>query len=99
MQIRWTEISLEDYDDCINYLENYFSEKEVLNFIFQMDTSVKLISENPYTFPISEYKNVRYLVIIPQVTIFYSINDNDCIYILRVFSNRKNKPIDLTTKG
>ena len=24
MQIRWTEISLEDYDDCINYLENYF---------------------------------------------------------------------------
>jgi hypothetical protein len=49
--------------------------------------------------PISEYKNVRYLVIIPQVTIFYSINDNDCIYILRVFSNRKNKPIDLTTKG
>ncbi|MEN9445782.1 MAG: hypothetical protein RL728_294 [Bacteroidota bacterium] len=94
MQITWTEIALDDYDECICYLENYFSEKEILNFIFQMDYSINLIQKNPFTFPISDYKNVRYLVVIPQITIFYSVQ-NDKIHLLRVFSNRKQKPSDM----
>ena len=98
MQIIWTEIALDDYDECICYLENYFSEKEILNFIFQMDYSMNLIHKNPFTFPISDYKNVRYLVVIPQVTIFYSVHE-DKIFILRVFSNRKQKPSDIKSKG
>jgi hypothetical protein len=39
MQIIWTELALDDYDKCISYLEKYFSDKVVHDFLFMVDKS------------------------------------------------------------
>ena len=91
MQIEWTELALEDYSNCITYLEENFSDKKVNEFIKEVNFHINLISKNPYTFPLSEYKNIRYLVIIKPITLFYFIKENTSIQIIRIWNNRKNK--------
>lgn len=87
----WTELALEDYDNCINYLEKYFSEKVVGDFLFMLDKSCSLILSNPIAFPATGIENTRSLVIIPEVSIFYSIKNENEIVIIRIWNNRKNK--------
>lgn len=59
MDLKWTEIALEDYDACIKYVENKFSEKKAFEFINEMNHTFDLILKNPTTFPHSDYKNIR----------------------------------------
>ena len=42
MKIEWTLASKNDYWQNIEYLENHWSEKEVLNFINEIDYSINL---------------------------------------------------------
>jgi hypothetical protein len=46
MKIIWTELALDDYDKCIIYLEKYFSDKVVHDFLFMVDESCLLITKN-----------------------------------------------------
>lgn len=91
LSIDWTEIALNDYHECIEYVENNFSEKKTFDFIQKMDYTINLISKNPNTFPKSEYKNIRYIVVMKPITLFYTISDKKTIQIVRVWNNRKNK--------
>lgn len=91
MNLIWSKHALNDYSECIAYLEQNFSEKTILNFIKSVDYSLQLIINNPHTFPLSTYKNSRYLVVIPSVTIFYFVNSKNEIQIIRIWNNRQNK--------
>ena len=91
MQIIWTELALDDYDKCISYLEKYFSDKVVHDFLYMVDKSCLLITKNPTTFPLTGIENVRTILIIPEVSIYYSIVNENEILILRIWNNRKNK--------
>ena len=86
MKIEWTQASKIDYWQNIEYLENYWSEKEVLNFIIEVDYCLNLLKKENVTFTKSEYNNVYKMVIIKQITIYYSIK-NDIIYLLRFWNN------------
>jgi hypothetical protein len=86
MKIEWTQASKIDYWQNIEYLENYWSEKEVLNFIIEVDYCLNLLTKENVVFTKSEYKNVYKMVIIKQITIYYSIKD-DIIYLLRFWNN------------
>jgi hypothetical protein len=86
MKIEWTQASKIDYWQNIEYLENYWSEKEVLNFIIEVDYCLNLLTKENVAFTKSEYKNVYKMVIIKQITIYYSIK-NDIIYLLRFWNN------------
>ena len=86
MKIEWTQASKIDYWQNIEYLENYWSEKEVLNFIIEVDYCLNLLTKENVVFTKSEYKNVYKMVIIKQITIYYSIK-NDIIYLLRFWNN------------
>lgn len=86
MKIEWTQASKIDYWQNIEYLENYWSEKEVLNFIIEVDYCINLLTKENVAFTKSEYKNVYKMVIIKQITIYYSIK-NDIIYLLRFWNN------------
>ncbi len=50
MIIEWTLASKEDYWKNIEYLENNWSEKEVLNFINKVDYSLHLLSKGNLIF-------------------------------------------------
>lgn len=86
MKIEWTQASKIDYWQNIEYLENYWSEKEVLNFISEVDYCLDLLTKENVVFTKSEYNNVYKMVIIKQITIYYSIK-NDIIYLLRFWNN------------
>ncbi len=86
MKIEWTFASKNDYWKNIEYLENRWSEKEVLNFIEEVDYSLNLLAKANVIFTKSDYTNVYKMVIIKQITIYYSI-ENETIYLLRFWNN------------
>jgi hypothetical protein len=45
MKIEWTILSKDDYFKNIEYLENYWTEKEVLNFIEVVDYCINLLEK------------------------------------------------------
>lgn len=86
MKIEWTFASKDDYWKNIEYLENRWSEKEVLNFINEVDYSLALLIKRNVTFPTCDYRNVYKMVITKQITIYYSV-ENETIYLLRFWNN------------
>jgi hypothetical protein len=66
MKIEWTLASKNDYWQNIEYLENHWSEKEVLNFINEIDYSINLLTKGNVIFTKSDYPNVYKMVIIKQ---------------------------------
>ena len=86
MKIEWTLASKNDYWKNIEYLENRWSEKEVLNFINEIEYSLNLLAKENVLFIKSDYSNVYKMVIIKQITLYYSI-ENQTIYLLRFWNN------------
>ena len=86
MKIEWTLASKNDYWQNIEYLENHWPEKEVLNFINEIDYSLNLLAKGNVIFTKSDYPYVYKMVIIKQITIYYSI-ENETIYLLRFWNN------------
>ena len=86
MKIEWTLASKNEYWQNIEYLENHWSEKEVLNFINEIEYSLNLLAKENVLFIKSDYSNVYKMVIIKQITIYYSI-ENETIYLLRFWNN------------
>ena len=86
MKIEWTLNSKNDYWQNIEYPEKHWSEKEALNFINEVDYSLNLLARENVVFTKSDYINVYKMVIIKQITIYYSIK-NETIYFLRFWNN------------
>ncbi|MFA9190966.1 type II toxin-antitoxin system RelE/ParE family toxin [Flavobacterium sp. FZUC8N2.13] len=86
MKIEWTLLAREDYWKNIEYLENNWTEKEVLNFINEVDYSLNLLAKGNVIFIQSDYLNVYKIVIIKQITLYYSIK-NETVYLLRFWNN------------
>ena len=86
MKIEWTLASKNDYWKNIEYLENHWSEKEALNFINEIEYSLNLLAKENVLFIKSDYSNVYKMVIIKQITLYYSI-ENQTIYLLRFWNN------------
>lgn len=86
MKIEWTLASKNDYWQNIEYLESKWSEKEVLNFINQVEYSIDLLQKGNVLFIKSDYKNVYKMVVVKQITLYYCI-EKETIYLLRFWNN------------
>ncbi|QBN18791.1 type II toxin-antitoxin system RelE/ParE family toxin [Flavobacterium nackdongense] len=86
MKIEWTLLAKIDYWKNIEYLENHWSEKEVLNFINEINHSLNLLEKGNVIFIKSDYSNVYKMVVIKQITIYYSI-EKDSLFLLRFWNN------------
>ncbi|WP_026712347.1 type II toxin-antitoxin system RelE/ParE family toxin [Flavobacterium daejeonense] len=89
MKIEWTLLSKNDYWKNIEYLEIHWTEKEVLNFIKEVDYSLNLLAKGNIIFTPSDYTNVYKMVIIKQITIYYTIKDKT-VYLLRFWNNHQD---------
>lgn len=84
----WSDESLKNLKDIINYLESEWSEKEVIRFKLKLSKQLDLIIENPKIFPVSEFQpRLRKAVLIKQTTIYYEIWEYE-IRIAYLFNNR-----------
>jgi len=86
MKIEWTLASKNDYWGNIEYLENNWSEKEVINFINEVEYSLKLLSKGNVTFNKTEIPYVYKMTLLKQINLYYSIQ-NKTIYVLRFWNN------------
>jgi len=88
-KILWTDHALEELSETIQYLETFFSEKEINRLANKIEETITLISQNPLLFPVSDTKNVRKINLLKFNTIYYRIK-NDTVEIISFFSNRQN---------
>ena len=86
MNVKWTFLSKEDYFKNIEYLEIYWTEKEVVNFIEKVDYCINLLANENVIFTKSDFDDVYKMIVIKQITLYYSIIDNT-IFLMRFWNN------------
>lgn len=89
-EIIWSQESLRNLDDIIDYLRDHWTEKEVLKFKFLLSRRLKVISSFPGLYPRSaQNKALLKSVVTRQTSIIYQVKE-DTIYIVYLFDNRMN---------
>ena len=87
--IIWEDHAKEEYWQNVAYLIEKWTTAEAENFINTVDEYLELIKQNPRTFQRSTHKNIHQVVIVKQITLFYSV-DGKNIYLLRFWNNAKD---------
>ena len=85
-----TKLAENTYHQNIDYLENIWSEKEIINFIKKVDEVITILKASPKTF--KKYRSnskIHQIEIMKQITLFYQIN-NDDVELLLFFNNYQN---------
>ena len=71
----------------IFYLEEDWTTKEIKQFIKKTSDVVDILKSDPYIFQKLEYNmNLRKVILIKQITLFYEIKGNN-VYILLFWNN------------
>jgi len=65
------------------------SVKEVENFISRTENILSIISQQPYLYKASAYKEIRQAVIGKQNSLFYLVK-NDEVFLLTFWDTRQN---------
>ena len=89
-EVVWSEESIEQTDQIIQYLYSKWSEKEVFKFLKVLEDFEEIVSIFPEIYPESEIKKgYRKAVILKQISVIYSI-ENEAILIHTLFDNRQD---------
>jgi plasmid stabilization system protein ParE len=88
--IHWSDLAKEDYWNNIDYLLDQWTANEAANFIEKVDQYLNIISKKPKTFSATKYKKIHAVPVVPQITLFYRITDNNNIELVRFWNNAKN---------
>ncbi len=88
--IIWSEPAKKDYWQNIEYLLEFWYEKQVQNFINEVDRHLNIIRNNPKTFAVTKYRNVRSVPVVKQITLFYRIANDNSIELVRFWNNYQN---------
>jgi plasmid stabilization system protein ParE len=88
-KVLWSEKSVKDLNNIIDYLIEKWPEMEVKRFVSKLDKRLDLISMYPKLFPKSiKKRNIRKSVLTKHITIYY-LFDNKYIEVLTVLLQRK----------
>lgn len=86
MEIDWSFRSKLNYWSNIEYLEENWSEKEVISFITTVQYHLELLKSNLISFNKTHFKNVYRIVIVKQITLYFTIKSDKIIH-LRFWNN------------
>jgi len=90
-KIRWTEEAIETFDKIIEYLENRWTDREIVKFVNKTNQILTQISEHPEMCKSSFKMKIRMGIITKQTSIFYQIDiQNKTIVILSFWDNRQD---------
>lgn len=88
--IIWSEQSLNDFNYNISYLEERFGSNEIERFIERTEHVISIIKNKPLTFQALKYKDIHFVPIVSQITLFYQVGKSNQIYLLRFWNNHQN---------
>ena len=83
-----SELATKTYLQNIEYLEEFWSKKEVIRFIKKVDEVISIIKVVPETFKIYN-SSIHQIEIVNQITLFYQIK-NENVELLLFFNNYQN---------
>ncbi len=84
----------ETFNQNLEYLKNNFPNKVALSFIDRVGDVLFILKRTPYVFPNrNTTSNIRKVLIVKQITLFYSVEGNEIH--LHLFWNNYKKPSDL----
>jgi plasmid stabilization system protein ParE len=90
LKIRWTEEATKNLESIITYLENNWTNKELVKFFTKFEKQILLLSIFPEAFPISKKKSkVHRCAFMKKFTIYYTI-ENEYLTLVSIFDNRQN---------
>ena len=89
-EIVWTVNASDELDVVINYLENNWTQRELIKFSKNLNEVLNIISNNPQIFPKTKKSNVRRAVFNKLNIIYYRIINENIVEILSFFSTRRN---------
>ena len=81
--IFWSKTAEIDYIKNIDFLLETWYEKQALDFIDAVNKHLNLISNNPKIFALTDYYNVRSVLIVKQIRLFYRILDDNSVELIR----------------
>jgi plasmid stabilization system protein ParE len=84
----WSERSIRELADTLDYLKTDFSYATVNNFSISLEKFIERILENPFMYPTYDEPDIRKAVLLRYNTVFYTVNN--IIEILAFFSNRQD---------
>ena len=89
-KITWSDHSLEDLSDILEYLSRRWSTNEALQFQKKLFKRIEIIGKYPKLFRASNINpELRRSVLTKQTSIFYHVNsDKQIVSIVRLFDNR-----------
>ena len=86
----WTEESINNLEDILDYLIQNWTQKEVVSFKQKLKKQLELIAKFPRMFPVSDQNSIlRKAVLNKQNTVYFEIR-GEIIYITYLFVNRRN---------
>jgi plasmid stabilization system protein ParE len=96
LNIIWSDEAVDDVLENIDYLEKHWTKKEVNKFSKEIDAILEKLSIGNLTFKPSGYKNTHQVPIVPQITLYYQVQDND-VLLVRFWNNNRD-PNNLVIK-
>ncbi|NLL27317.1 MAG: type II toxin-antitoxin system RelE/ParE family toxin [Bacteroidales bacterium] len=87
-KVIWSFEAVDNLDAIINWLEKNWSEKEIKKFLLKLKNQIKIIQNQPLSFPKSQFIAARKSVLSKHLTIYYNYKE-ESIYILSIFDSRQ----------
>lgn len=89
-EIVWSDFALNELQNTITYLEENWTKRELRILASRLESTLSLISKNPFIFQSSEIKkDLRRVIILKHNTLYYRLKNNK-IEIISFFSNRQS---------
>jgi plasmid stabilization system protein ParE len=90
LTIEWTAEAQNRLNAVFDYLESYWTPREVKKFAQRLDEALSLIIKFPFIYPASRQNSmVRRCVLTKQTSLYYKI-DAEKILVITLFDNRQN---------
>jgi plasmid stabilization system protein ParE len=89
-KIVWSRRAYNNLAKIIRYLEDNWTEKEIVKFANELDRSIEIIKKNPLTFhPSNRNPSLRKVVVTKHNTLYYKI-EGQTIKLVTVFDTRQD---------
>lgn len=91
-KVRWTTEAEATFDAIIEYLENRWANREVINFVAEANHLIDQIATHPEMCKPSTKKDIRVGLIAPQTNLFYHIIESEKMILLLSFWDNRQYP-------
>jgi plasmid stabilization system protein ParE len=89
-KIIWSDEAYKNLEHIVDYLEKFWTSREIRKFAGLLEKQLILIKRNPALYPYSnKSKNIRRSVLTKQITLYYKITDTE-VHLVTLFDSRQS---------